>query len=85
MIFKEDWKDKRDGLTGWWHREERDCWALGVTAPRTSALPNAPQPPPTEDVEPFVRHFGAAGTFMLTRLSSETEARRFLDDASGWA
>jgi hypothetical protein len=39
---------------------------------------------PPEDVEPFVRHFGAAGTFMLTRLPSETEARRFLDDASGW-
>jgi hypothetical protein len=50
MIYKEDWNDKRDGLTGWWHREVLDGWALGVTAPRTADRSDAPPPPsPTED------------------------------------
>lgn len=49
LYFKEDWEEKRNWLTGWWHREVRDHWALGVSAPRTTPLKQAADAPRTDD------------------------------------
>jgi len=44
MLYKEDWLECREWLTGWWNREVRGHPAVAVTAPRESALP-FPEPP----------------------------------------
>ena len=38
MYYKPDWKETREWLTGWWHREVRGHWALGVVANRATPL-----------------------------------------------
>lgn len=49
MLYKKDWSRTREWLAGWWHREVRGHWALGVTAPRERPLAQPPPPPAPDD------------------------------------
>lgn len=51
LLYKEDWDQTREWLTGWWHREVRGHWALGVMAPRKTVLPYPVAPKPRDDRE----------------------------------
>lgn len=47
--YKDDWKETREWLTGWWRREVHGHWALGVIAPRAEHLKYEPVPPEPPD------------------------------------
>lgn len=49
LLYKDDWDECRQMLTGWWNRRVEGRWALGVTAPRQHRLPYPEPPPPSDD------------------------------------
>ncbi|MFH1023289.1 MAG: hypothetical protein V1809_07845 [Planctomycetota bacterium] len=53
MLYKPDWPETREWLAGWWKRQVRGHWALGVTAPREKPLPAPAVPPDPADPRGF--------------------------------
>jgi 5-methyltetrahydrofolate--homocysteine methyltransferase len=49
LYFKEDWDSAKTMLDGWWKQTVQGRWALGVWAPRDSALPVPEAPPAPND------------------------------------
>lgn len=49
LYFKEDWDQARNMMTGWWNREIRGRWALGVLAPRDIKLTTDVAAPPSDN------------------------------------
>ena len=60
----------------WWDRIWRRVYEAGKSA---LVLGNSPG-----EVEPFLKEFGWAGTFISTGCESEREARHLLDGAMNW-
>ena len=60
----------------WWDKIWKKVYAAGKSA---MVLGNPP-----ELVEPFLKEFGAAGTFITTGTGTERQARKLLDDCSRW-
>jgi hypothetical protein len=49
LLYKDDWEEAQQMLTGWWNRETNGRWALGVVAKRNEPLPHETPPPLSVD------------------------------------
>lgn len=49
LLYKDDWTEAQQILTGWWNRKIEGRWALGVIAKRNEPLPHNEPPTLSDD------------------------------------
>ncbi|NOU36039.1 MAG: hypothetical protein HOO88_04655 [Kiritimatiellaceae bacterium] len=60
----------------WWDK----VWKKVYSAGKSSWLYGVP----ANDIEPFVKEFGQAGTLIITNVPDEDKARRLMDESLNW-
>ncbi|QHI70017.1 uroporphyrinogen decarboxylase/cobalamine-independent methonine synthase family protein [Tichowtungia aerotolerans] len=51
LLYKNDWAEAQQILTGWWNGKVDGRWALGVVAKRNEPLPHDEPPPLSDDFQ----------------------------------
>ncbi|NOU36325.1 MAG: hypothetical protein HOO88_06110 [Kiritimatiellaceae bacterium] len=60
----------------WW----KSVWEPVYAAGKSAMLHHVP----ADEIEPFVKEFGQAGTMITTTIDTESTARKFLDESLNW-